>query len=70
MIDVLFIVPNNSKNIYQGLSSKYSAIETPTWALLLAESCWSKNFSVDILDTNAEQLDDENCFEKIKALNP
>ena len=70
MIDVLFIVPNNSKNIYQGLSSKYSAIETPTWALLLAESCRSKNFSVDILDTNAEQLDDENSFEKIKALNP
>ena len=70
MIDVLFIVPNNSKNIYQGLSSKYSAIETPTWALLLAESCRSKNFSVDILDTSAEKLDDKNSFEKIKALNP
>ena len=70
MIDVLFIVPNNSKNIYQGLSSKYSAIETPTWALLLAESCRSKKFKVSILDTNAEQLDDENSFEKIKALNP
>ena len=56
MFDVVFIVPNNSKNIYQGLSTKYSAIETPTWALLLAQSCRSKNFKVFILDTNAENL--------------
>ena len=70
MIDVLFIVPNNSKNIYQGLSSKYSAIETPTWALLLAESCRSKSFKVSILDTNAENIDDETSFNKIKTLDP
>ena len=70
MIDVLFIVPNNSKNIYQGLSSKYSAIETPTWALLLAESCRSKKFKVSILDTNAENIDDETSFHKIQRLDP
>ena len=41
-IDVVFIVPNNSNKIYQDLSVSYSAIETPTWALLLAESSRSK----------------------------
>ena len=42
MLDITFIVPNNSNVTYQQLSNKYSAIETPTWALLLAESCRKK----------------------------
>ena len=70
MLDVLFIVPNNSGGIYQNLSSKYSAIETPTWALLLAESCRSKKFNVDILDCLAENLTDEMAYNRIKKLNP
>ena len=36
-IDCCFLVPNNSKKSYQKLSETYSAIEPPTWALLLAE---------------------------------
>ena len=43
MNDVVFIIPNNSAGVYQELSGKYSAIETPTWALLLAESCRAKD---------------------------
>lgn len=70
MIDALFIVPNNAQKIYQGLSNKYSAIETPTWALLLAQSCRSKNFKVDILDTLAENIDDEESFKRIVKSNP
>ena len=38
MIDVLFVIPNSSKKLYQGLANSFSAIETPTWALLLASS--------------------------------
>ena len=49
MIDALFIVPGNAKGVYQGLSENYSAVETPTWALLLSESCRSVNFKVNIL---------------------
>ena len=56
MKDILFISPNNARNIYQNLSAKYSAIEPPTWALLLAESCRSKGYSVGICDINAENL--------------
>ena len=37
-IDLLLISPSNPKATYQGLSNKYSAIEPPTWALLLAQS--------------------------------
>ena len=56
MIDALFIVPGNAKGIYQSLSEDYSAIETPTWALLLAESCRSVGYNVGILDVSAERL--------------
>ena len=70
MIDVLFINPNNSKGVYQGLSDSLSAIETPTWSLLLAESCRFIGFKVDILDTNAENLNDEESFLRIKKINP
>ena len=70
MLDVIFITPNNSNGIYQELSKKYSAIETPTWSLLLAESCRSKGFKVDILDCLAENLNDEEAYKRISSLNP
>ena len=37
-IDCVFVIPSNSKKSYQKLSETYSAIEPPTWALLLAQS--------------------------------
>ena len=70
MLDCLFISPGNSEKSYQELSEKYSAIETPTWALLLAESCRSVGYNVAILDINAENLSLEKCFERIIALKP
>ena len=55
-MDVLFINPNSSVQAYQDLSKVFSAIEPPTWSLLLAESCRSKGFGVEILDCDAERL--------------
>ena len=69
-IDILFINPGNDKAIYQSLSTKYSAIETPTWSLLLAESCRSIGKKVDILDTLAENLTDEESLKRITKLRP
>ena len=66
MVDVLFINPGNPKGIYQELSNKYSAIEPPTWSLLLAESCRKKNFTVDILDCNALKFSHEESLSYIK----
>ena len=70
MKDILFISPNNARNIYQNLSTKYSAIEPPTWALLLSESCRSKNFSVAILDCLAENLSADESYKRIIEINP
>ena len=69
-MDVVFVTPGNSKAIYQELSNKYSAIEPPTWSLLLAESCRSKGFKVSILDCNAEGLSIQQSYERLIELSP
>ena len=70
MIDATFIIPNNAAGIYQSLSNKFSAVETPTWALLLAQSCRSSGYKVSIIDTLAENLSDQDTLERIKTNNP
>lgn len=70
MMDVLFVNPGNSKQIYQGLADNYSAIETPTWSLLLAQSCRSVGYSVGILDMLAEKLTDEEAVKRIADIGP
>ena len=35
--DVCFVIPSTAKKAYQNLANIYSAIEPPTWALLLAK---------------------------------
>ena len=69
-MDVLFINPNSSVEAYQDLSKVYSAIEPPTWSLLLAESCRSKGFDVGILDCDAERLSILDSLSRIQENNP
>ncbi len=69
-MDVLFINANSSAKAYQDLSKVYSAIEPPTWALLLAESCRSKGFGVGILDCDAERLALEAAVERVEDIRP
>jgi len=68
MIDILFVEANTS-TLYQELSKEFSAIETPTWSLLLAESCRSKGYRVNILDCNAERLSDEESVRRIEQFD-
>ncbi len=70
VIDCVFLVASSSKKSYQELSRTYSAIEPPTWALLLAQSMRSVGNEVKILDANAENLDEKEILERIKDLNP
>lgn len=69
-MDCLFVSPDSSLKAYQGLSKKYSAIEPPTWALLLAESCRKNGHTVGILDTCAENLTAIETCKKIKEIGP
>ena len=65
-LDVLFINPGNSKAIYQDLAKDFSAIETPTWALLLANSVRSVGYSTGIFDVNAERLSTKEAVLRLK----
>lgn len=69
-MDILYINPGASKLIYQQLSNDYAAIEPPTWALLLAQSCRSVGFKVSILDVNAEKLSLKLILDRINKINP
>ena len=68
--DVCFLIASSSKKSYQQLSITYSAIEPPTWALLLAQSCRSVGFKVSIIDANAENLSNSEVLEKVDKINP
>jgi anaerobic magnesium-protoporphyrin IX monomethyl ester cyclase len=69
-LDVVFITPDSSADVYQALSETYTAIEPPTWSLLLAQSCRAKGFGTAIVDCTAERLTDEQSIQRICDLNP
>ena len=69
-LDVLFVNPDSSAKAYQDLAKVYSAIEPPTWSLLLAESCRSKGFGVGILDSDAERLSLDAAIQRVKDADP
>jgi anaerobic magnesium-protoporphyrin IX monomethyl ester cyclase len=68
-LDVLFVNADSAAQAYQELSKDFSAIEPPTWALLLAQSCRSKGFGVALLDCGAERLSAEAAALRIKETN-
>ena len=64
---ILFVHPNASKKIYQGLSTSLSAIEPPIWAALLANHVRAKGYhDVSILDCEAENLSPEEVANKVE----
>jgi len=64
---VTFVIPSSAAQAYQALANKYSAIEPPTWALLLANAVRVVGHDPCILDFDAEPTDVEEAAEKIAA---
>jgi len=69
-LDILFVHPNASEEVYQELSKRFSAIEPPIWAGMLTSHCLARGFSADILDCEAMQLTDVTAAQKIKDVKP
>jgi hypothetical protein len=70
MTDILFINPSNSASLYQGLATSLTAVEPPTWALLLAESVRSQGYSTKIIDANAEGISDDELVDRVIEDSP
>ncbi len=68
--DVLFVIPGTGAAIYQGLHARFAAIETPTWALLLASSVRAVGYNPDILDANAERLTPSMVVDRVTQCRP
>lgn len=69
-LDVLFVSADSSIQAYQELAETFSAIEPPTWALLLAQSCRAKGYEPAILDCTAEGLSMQQAVERIGEAKP
>jgi len=69
-LDALFVNPSSSGKAYQALAVDYSAIERPTWALLLAESCRATGFGAGILDCDAERLSPAQSVSRVEEAEP
>jgi anaerobic magnesium-protoporphyrin IX monomethyl ester cyclase len=70
MSKICFVIPSSAKKAYQDLAKTYSAIEPPTWALLLAQSVRNKGHDPVILDFDAEPATDEDAAEQIADTKP
>jgi radical SAM superfamily enzyme YgiQ (UPF0313 family) len=69
-MDALFVTPDSSTKAYQDLAKTFSAIEPPTWSLLLAESCRSRGYEVGILDSDAERLSLQETVRRVQDAEP
>ncbi len=70
MTDIVLINPGNRKQVFQGLGLEAAAIEPPFWIAVIAAYLRSKNFSVAIIDANAENLAPEETAARTAALVP
>ncbi len=69
-IDTILINPSALKSIYQGLSSKYSAIEPPIWAGMIAGFLQTRNISTSIIDCEGEGLTSNDVTKRIGNYDP
>lgn len=69
-LDLLLVNPGGRKRTYQSLSNSLVAIEPPIWAGLIANFIRRYDFSVSILDANAENLDIEETVDTVIRTNP
>ena len=69
-VDVCFVIPSSAKKAYQELSNLYSAIEPPTWALLLAQSLRQEKYETIILDFDAEPTNINESIKQIADTKP
>ena len=69
-IDALLITPPSRLDVYQGLSNEYAAIEPPVWSSLIANYLLKRNYNIQILDAEAENLNYNQTAEKIISINP
>lgn len=69
-LELLLINPGGRGRIYQGLGGELTAVEPPLWCRLIAGYALDRGYSVEILDSEAENKDAEAIAREVAARNP
>lgn len=69
-IDIVLVNPGDKKQIYQGLSGDYSAVEPPFLIAALASYLRNRGHEAVIIDANAENISPEETALKVKSYDP
>ena len=69
-MDLLLINPGGRELIYQDLGTELSAVEPPLWCRLIAGYIADRGYSVQILDSEAENLGPEEIAAAVAAIGP
>ena len=68
-MDLLLINPGGRELVYQDLASGLTAVEPPPWCRLIAAYVADRGHSVQIIDSEAQNLSSEKVAEAVAALN-
>src|ERR1035441_10846027 len=69
-LDLLLVNPGGRELIYQNLGAELSAIEPPLWCRLIAGYAVDRGYSVEILDSEAENKGPETVGREVLERNP
>ncbi|HEU0049161.1 MAG TPA: cobalamin-dependent protein, partial [Nitrososphaera sp.] len=69
-MDLLLINPGGRNLIYQDLGVEMSAVEPPLWCRLIAGYVADRGYSVQILDSEAENLGTNSVVSVLATLKP
>ncbi len=69
-LDLLLVNPGGREKIYQGLGTDLSAVEPPLWCRLIGGYARDRDFSVEIVDSEALNLDPAAIAEKVLETDP
>lgn len=69
-LDLVLVNPGSRNQIYGKLGSVLAAIEPPLWAALMAAFVRHHDYSVKIIDAEAENLTPEYAAEKVAEYDP
>ena len=69
-LDLLLINPGGREKIYQELGKELTAVEPPLWCRLIGGYMRDRNFNIEILDSEAENMGVGAIAEHVLARNP
>src|SRR3990172_10398886 len=69
-VDLVLINPGDRKQVFQDLGKEIAAIEPPFWVAVIAAYLRNNNFTVQIIDANAENISPDETALRVREINP